>query len=275
MSSGDRDFENKVAIITGAQQGIGLETAKHFAARGASVVMADLPGSVVADAAAEVTKLGEVRHCHVDIADETSVKRLLEFTLDNFGRLDILDNNAARQGLAQDDKVLGMDPELWDSVFAVNARGTMLMCKHGIDAMLKSGGGAIVNISSGTSLAGQVYQTAYACSKAAINTLTKYVATQYGKQGIRCNAIALGLVMTESLARGMPEVFQQLYVDNKLVPRLGKPGDIAEMVAFLSSDKAQWITGQVYSVDGGFFAHGPQMAGELKLMAETGEQVGT
>jgi NAD(P)-dependent dehydrogenase (short-subunit alcohol dehydrogenase family) len=275
MNSTARDFDNKVVIITGAQQGIGLETAKHFCANGARVVMADLPGSVIAESAAQVASLGEVRHCHVDIASEQSVKSLVEFTLDHFGRLDILDNNAARQGLAQDDKVLDMDPDVWDSVFAVNTRGTMLMCKHGIKAMLATGGGSIVNISSGTSLAGQVYQTAYACSKAAVNALTMYVATQYGKQGIRCNAIALGLVMTEALARGMPEDFQQLYIDNKLVPRLGKPKDIAEMVGFLSSDRAQWITGQVYSVDGGFFAHGPQMAGELELMAQTGEHVGS
>jgi NAD(P)-dependent dehydrogenase (short-subunit alcohol dehydrogenase family) len=275
MNSTARDFDNKVVIITGAQQGIGLETAKHFCANGAKVVMADLPGSIIAESAAQVASLGEVRHCHVDISSEQSVRSLVEFTLDTFGRLDILDNNAARQGLAEDDKVLEMDPDLWDSVFAVNGRGTMLMCKHAIGAMLKSGGGSIVNLSSGTSLAGQVYQTAYGCSKAAVNALTMYVATQYGSQGIRCNAIALGLVKTEALAKGMPEVLQQVYTDHKLVPRLGSPKDIAEMVGFLSSDRAQWITGQVYSVDGGYFAHGPQVADELKLMAQTGAHVGS
>ena len=275
MNEGSSEFENKVVIITGAQRGIGLETAKHFASNGAKVVMADLPGSVISEAAAEVASLGDVRHCDVDISDENSVKSLLEFTLDNFGRLDILDNNAARQGLAEDNKIIDMDPDVWDSVFAVNARGTMLMCKHGIKAMIQTGGGAIVNISSGTSLFGQVYQSAYACSKGAINTLTKFVATQYGSQGIRCNAIALGLVKTESLAKGMPELFQQLYIDNKLVPRLGRPNDIAEMIGFLCSDRAAWITGQVYSIDGGFFAHSPQMVEELKLMAQSGEIIGS
>ena len=94
----------------------------------------------------------------------------------------MVDNNAARHGEAGDGLIGDMEPDAWDSIFAVNARGTMLMCKHAVNAMLPTGGGAIINISSGTSLAGQVYQSAYACSKGAINTLTRYVATQYGTQ---------------------------------------------------------------------------------------------
>src|SRR5690554_1388046 len=219
-----RDVEGKVIVISGAQRGVGLATAKRLASGGAKVVIADLPGLDLSDSAAQVA------HHAVDIADESSVKALMEFALDTFGRIDALDNNAARQGLAADTDVLNADPALWDEVFAVNVRGTMLMSKHGIAAMLKSGGGSIVNISSGTALAGHLYQTAYACSKGAINTLTRYIATQYGDQGIRCNTISLGLIMTERLAETMPQPMQDMFIGHKLVPRLGKPEDIAEKI---------------------------------------------
>ncbi|HLS98361.1 MAG: SDR family oxidoreductase [Porticoccaceae bacterium] len=270
-----RDVEGKVVIISGAQRGVGLATAKRLASGGARVVIADLPGLDMTDAAAQVAQYGEVAHGSVDIADESSVKALMEFTLDTFGRIDALDNNAARQGLMNDVDVLTMDVDVWDSVFAVNARGTMLMCKHAIAAMLKTGGGAIVNISSGTALAGHLYQTAYACSKGAINTLTKYIATQYGDRGIRCNTISLGLIKTERLAETMPLPMQEMFISHKLVPRLGKPEDIAEMVAFLVSDRSQWITGQTYCVDGGIQAKGSQVTDERRMMRDMGFGIGS
>jgi NAD(P)-dependent dehydrogenase (short-subunit alcohol dehydrogenase family) len=272
-NKGQGELENKVAIVTGAQQGIGLATASRLAANGAKVVLADLPGSRIEEAAQKASEKGDAVARHVDITDEQSVRELVEFTRDTWGGLDILDNNAARQGLAGDTDILSMDPDVWDSIFAVNARGTMLMCKHAIAAMTRNGG-SIINISSGTSLAGQLYQSAYACSKGTINTLTKYIATQYGDQGIRCNAIAVGLVKTEMLKKAMPESYQQLMVDQKLAGRLGDPDDIAQMVSFLASDRASWITGQIYSVDGGYFAHGPQVSAEKKMMAQSSEGVG-
>lgn len=269
-----RDLDNKVALITGAQRGVGLATAIRLARGGAKVVMADLPNVDIASAAATVAQHGEVSHHGVDIADEASVKDLIAFTLDTYGRLDILDNNAARQGLREDVDVLSMEQAVWDSVFAVNARGTMLMCKHGIAAMSQSGGGSIINISSGTALAGNLYQTAYACTKGAINTLTKYIATQYASVGIRCNALALGLIETEKLKESLPQEMRDLYTSYKLIPRLGKPEDIAEMVAFLGSDRTPWITGQIYGVDGGFFAKAPQVTGEVKMMQDMQLSVG-
>jgi NAD(P)-dependent dehydrogenase (short-subunit alcohol dehydrogenase family) len=167
-----------------------------------------------------------------------------------------------------------MDVEEWDKVFAINSRGTMLMCKHVIPVMIANGGGSIINISSGTALAANMYQTAYGCSKAAINTMTKYIATQYGAQGVRCNAISAGLIKTEKLAASMPEPMQEVYRGAKLIPRLGKPEDIAEMVAFLGSDRSQWVTGQVYAVDGGFLAQSPQLQAEKALMAQMQLAVG-
>ncbi|GLU37352.1 SDR family oxidoreductase [Pseudomonas sp. NBRC 100443] len=262
------ELQGKTAIVTGAVRGIGLETVKHLAAAGANVVLAANARTSLDEALAQAREWGTVEGFNLDISNEDSVKALYAFTLDKFGRVDILDNNAALQGLPQDSDLLSMSQDVWDSVFAVNARGTMLMCKHAVSAMLETGGGSIINISSGTATAGQLYQTAYACSKGAIQTLTRYIATQYGEQGIRCNAIAVGLVQTEKLAEGLPKPFQDMIVENKLIRRLGTGADIAEMVVFLASGRSSWITGQIYAVDGGFFAHSPHLQGERQLMAQ-------
>ena len=267
MTTGS-EMEGKVAIVTGSHRGIGLQTAKLLADNGAKVVLADLPGTPVEESAASVGDSSRVAHRHVDISDEASVRELIAFTVDTFGRLDALDNNAARQGLEGDRDVLNMEVELWDSVFAVNARGDMLMCKHAIPAMIENGGGSIVNISSGTALSAHEAFTAYACTKGAIETLTRHVATQYGAQGIRCNAVSPGLIGTEMLRSTMPPLFQNAVVEQKLVGRLGEPLDIAQAVLFLLSDRSSFITGQVIQVDGGMLAHSPSMLGERKALAE-------
>lgn len=269
-----RDVENKVAIVTGGHRGIGLSTAKRLASGGAKVIIADLEGVDLDGALKQVAELGEATVCPVDIASEASVKELIVFAQDTYGRIDILDNNAAYAGSATDVDVVTMDVDEWDKVFAINGRGTMLMCKHVIPAMIANGGGSIINISSGTAMAANLYQTAYGCSKAAVNTMTKYIATQYGSQGVRCNAIGAGLIRTEKLAATMPEPMQEVYRNAKLIPRLGRPEDIAEMVAFLGSDRSQWITGQVYAVDGGFLAQSPQLQTEKALLAQMHMSVG-
>ena len=257
------ELAGKVAIVTGAARGIGAETAKRLAGAGASVMLADLPGTTLpesADAAGGA-------HQTVDISDEALVEVLIAKTVETFGRLDIVVNNAARQGQAEDADVMNQQVDIWDSVFAVNARGTMLMCKHALKPMLAGGGGSIVNISSGTASAGDFFSTAYACTKAAISTLTKYVATQYAEGGIRCNAIAPGLINTPALQAGLPEPIRDVLVQNKLSGRLGQPADIAEMILFLVSERSSFITGQVLHVDGGFFAHLPSTVGVRQALA--------
>jgi NAD(P)-dependent dehydrogenase (short-subunit alcohol dehydrogenase family) len=204
----------------------------------------------------------------VDISDESAVEALIAFAVERFGRLDVVDNNAARQALPGDTLIATMDVELWDSVFAVNARGTMLMCKHAIPAMAANGGGAIVNIASGTATAGDDFASAYACTKAAIITLTRYVATQCAHQGIRCNAISPGLIRTPTLEGALPEAARDVFVAHKLAGRLGEPRDIAELVLFLASDRSSFITGQVVAADGGFFAHLPSVPALRSLMAQ-------
>jgi NAD(P)-dependent dehydrogenase (short-subunit alcohol dehydrogenase family) len=271
MPNSAQELSGKVAIVTGSARGIGLETATLLAGAGASVVLADLPGTALEEAAAQVGATGAtVGHHVVDIADEAAVRALVAYTTDTFGRLDVLVNNAARQGLVEDADVMTQDVDIWDSVFAVNARGTMLMCKHSLAPMMKDGGGSIVNLSSGTATAGDFFATAYACTKGAISTLTKYVATQYAEGGIRCNAIAPGLVNTPALQAGMPKPMQDIFVQSKLAGRLGEPRDVAEMALFLASERSSFITGQVLHVDGGFFAHLPSTVAVRQAMAAMG-----
>ncbi len=258
MTDAAQDLNGKVALISGGAGAIGLATARRLATGAARVVIADLPGSGAEKLAAALREEGlDVAACALDLADEASIEAAIGYTMRTFGRLDVLDNNAALKGLAEDGDVMSMSAQIWDRVMQVNARGTMLMCKHALPAMIAGGGGSIINIGSGTSLAGDVFQTAYAVSKGAINTLTRYVATQYGGEGVRCNALLVGSVLTPPMQRVLPEPMRAIIAAHKLAGRLGTPQDIAEMVAFLASDRSAWITGQTWSVDGGFFAHLP------------------
>lgn len=272
MTNTTKNLTGKVAIVTGAGGGIGAVTSRLLAERGASVVLAGPAGTGIEATTEKLAADGlVVRPCEVDISKEDSVKALMQFTREQFGRLDILDNNAALQGLPGDLDVMTMDVDVWDSVQAVNGRGTMLMCKHAVALMIENDGGSIINISSGTAAAGDFQSTAYAASKGAINTLTRYVATQYGAQGVRCNAVALGLVKTPALDAGMPEAFQAVFAANKLSGRLGKPEDIASIVAFLASDESSWISGQVLPVDSGFYAHVPTTVGVAELVKKSAQ----
>jgi NAD(P)-dependent dehydrogenase (short-subunit alcohol dehydrogenase family) len=232
-------------------------------------VLADLDDSALAQTTRDLTALGLPVACHpTDISDEHSVQSLIRFTREKFGRLDILDNNAATQGQPEDSEVASLSVELWDYIMGVNARGTMLMCKHSVPLMIAGGGGSIINISSGTSVAGDFFATAYAASKGAINTLTRYVATQYGDRGIRCNALILGLIETPRLQSVMPPPLREVFREHKLVQRLGTALDVARMVAFLASEQSSFITGQLLPVDGGFYAHTPTTVGFRKALEQ-------
>jgi NAD(P)-dependent dehydrogenase (short-subunit alcohol dehydrogenase family) len=260
MSEGKDSLRGKVAFISGGAGAIGSATAQRLAQDGARVIIGDLPGSNLREVADGLQQQGlDIAAQELDLEREESIRSAIELIARNYGRLDILDNNAALKGLKEDRGVIGMSSDLWDRVMTVNARGTMLMCKYALPVMIGGGGGSIINISSGTSVAGDLYATAYAVSKGAINTLTYYVAAQHGHQGIRCNGLIVGSVVTPAMQRVLPEPMREILRSHKLAGRLGQPQDIAEVVAFLASDRSAWITGQLWSIDGGFFAHIPTM----------------
>lgn len=271
MKDRNKELEGKVAIVTGsgAAGGIGFVTARVLAEAGATVVLTGRRIGELTELTDSLKDKGlSVAQHLVDIADEKSVADLLNFTKKTFGRLDTLVNNAALTSSHEDRDVATMSVEVWDQSFASTARGTMLMCKHSLPLLIEAGGGSIVNLSSGTSLAGDMQYTAYACTKGAINTLTLYIATQYGPKQVRCNALAVGLVRTTRLDELMPQPMKDLFTANHIIGRLGELDDVAEIIRFLASDHAAWITGQVMGIDGGFYAHVPTTVGLMELMAK-------
>jgi NAD(P)-dependent dehydrogenase (short-subunit alcohol dehydrogenase family) len=234
-----RRLEGKVAVITGGAGGLGSATAERFASEGATVVIADIVDGPAQEVA---TRLGNGSiGLHFDCGDPASIEAGIEETVRRFGKIDILFNNAAA--------VLVMN---------INVRGVMLGCKYAIPHMERNGGGSIINTASDSGLAGDNIRIAYGTSKAAVIGLTKYVAAQHGRQGIRCNAILPGPIMNSNLAQ-FPDLVERIS-RQALTPRIGKPADIAAMAAFLAADESEYITGQAYSVDGGHLAHQPQMA---------------
>ena len=258
MSSGQ--LEGKVAIITGAGGGIGRITALVLAREGACVTVAEINESLGQETVAQVTHAGgQALFVRTDISQEADVRAMVAATVAAFGGLDILVNNAAA-GSPKDQDILSMDVEVWDYVMLVNTRGPMLGCKHAIPAMLKRGGGAIINMASGSALTGQLGLPAYAAAKAATISLTRSVATLYGQQGIRCNAIAPGLIMHARLAPVFPMEHMQIDAENVLTPYQGTADDIARAIVFLASDNARFINAHDLPVDGGLLAHTPTFA---------------
>jgi NAD(P)-dependent dehydrogenase (short-subunit alcohol dehydrogenase family) len=246
-----------VAIITGAGSGIGRGTANILASRGARIVVADIDGARAAVVAGEIRAAGgEAVEVTVDVAEEGQVKAMVEAAMDVFGRLDVLDNNAAITSgdhFSGDVDVVRMDVDVWDRTMAVNVRGQMLSCKHAVPAMIADGGGSIILTSSGSALHGSMSGTAYGTSKAAILGLNKYVAAQYGRDGVRCNALIPSAASPEGRPPNLPDrVLKGVATLNlNLLGRRGTPDDIGRAVAFLASDDASWITGEVLYVNGG------------------------
>jgi len=249
-------LDGKVAIITGGAGGIGGATARLMSARGAKVAVAD----IAADRAeALADELDGAIAISLDLENEASTTAMVEQAVQHFGRLDILHNNAALLGpeIAQNDgNVEDMDTALWDRTFAVNVRGTMVACRSALRHLRKTRGN-IVNTVSNLALQGHMIQAAYSSSKAALIQLTRAIAASHGKAGIRCNAVAPGMTMTPALREAFPPPLRKAVEDETLRDQLGIAEDIAEAAAFLASDAARNITGEVLVCDGGCAAHVP------------------
>ncbi|MGX2992782.1 glucose 1-dehydrogenase [Streptomyces sp. JNUCC 64] len=253
------DLRHKVAVVTGGGSGIGRATATVLAERGAAVVVADIDGAAAGAVAAALTARGLAAvPVTADVGDEEQIRRMTDTAVDAFGGLDILHNNAALLSpdvLGRDRQITDIDGELFARVLRVNVLGYTLAAKHAIPHMIARGGGVVVNTSSAAGILAELVRPMYGTSKAAILGLTRSIATQYGKRGVRAVGVAPGVVLTPALARNLTPEQQRELARHTLTPRVGVPEDVACLVAFLVSDEAGYITGTTISVDGGFTAH--------------------
>ena len=240
----------KVALVTGAAQGIGKAVALLLARHGADIVVSDINLEKAEETAKEIESIGQkAMAIKVNVASLNDVERMVEAVLKKFGKIDILINNA---GITRDKLILRMTEEDWDIVLNVNLKGTFNCTKAVVRHMAKQRSGKIVSIASVVGEMGNAGQVNYAASKAGVIGLTKTIAREFAKRGINVNAIAPGYIetpMTEVLSDKVKEELKRLIP----MERLGKPEDVAEAVLFLVSEESNYITGQVLNVNGGIY----------------------
>jgi NAD(P)-dependent dehydrogenase (short-subunit alcohol dehydrogenase family) len=253
-----RGLQGKVAVIAGGGTGIGAATAQRLAEEGVAVAIGDINIDAAQAVAARIVAAGgKAIAVKFDVSDDASVKALVAAAVETYGGIDLMHANAADLSLClSDTDAVDVSLDLFDRTIEVNLRGQLLCTRHAIPALLKRGGGAIVYTSSGAAYVGEPVRVSYAISKSGINALMRHVASRWGKDGIRSNAIAPGLVMTDNALQNMPKETQDHMIEIGRSPRLGRPADIASMVAMLMSDDGDWINGQVLSVDGGITMRG-------------------
>jgi NAD(P)-dependent dehydrogenase (short-subunit alcohol dehydrogenase family) len=269
------DFVGRVAIITGAAdaKGQGAATARELSARGAAVVLCDVDEVEVEARAREIRETGgQAVAMRADVRDESQVKSLIMLAMSEYGRLDILHSQAADLRLLAepgDPDITQVTVALWREQFETIVLGSMLACKYAIPAMLQSGGGSIICTTSMSGSMGEPNLTVYGSAKAAVNQLVRSVAAQWGKQGIRCNAVAPGLVLSQPGLDIGPDLIDQ-YERHCSTPTVGTPRDVALIVAFLASDSSRMINGEVIHADGGFTSHSPMLADQMAGGASVG-----
>jgi NAD(P)-dependent dehydrogenase (short-subunit alcohol dehydrogenase family) len=244
----------KVAIITGAGSGMGRVAAQLFAAQGSRVVVAEF-GEAAGNETMQLVRDdgGDATFVRTDVATEEGARRMVDHAMSEYGRLDVLYNNAGVMPEA-DHSVVDTDVDTWDQVMAVNVRGVFLGCKHAIPRMVEAGGGSIINIASFVALIGcSVPQDAYTASKGAVLSLTRSLAVQFGPQGIRTNAICPGPVETPLLMDWLvkDEEAKRVRLARNPTGRFGKPEEIVNLAVYLASDESRWTNGASLVVDGG------------------------
>jgi NAD(P)-dependent dehydrogenase (short-subunit alcohol dehydrogenase family) len=255
-----KGLPGKSAVVAGGGQGMGAAVARRLASEGSRVVVGDLREERAKSVVAEIEQAGGTAVARqFDISDQASVQALIAHAVASFGGLDLLANVAANVGpgaaIGRDTDIVDESVDTWHETLAVNVTGYMLSCRHAIPEMLKRGGGAIVNISSGASVIGGTTMAAYGVSKAGVESLTRHIVGRWQPEGIRANAIAPGLIHTPTADRwftdhhGMTK--GQMDESASLLHRAGAPEEIAAAVAFLLSDECPFLTGQVIAVNGG------------------------
>ena len=246
-------LDGKVAVITGAAGGIGREAAVLFSEEGASVCVADVSAEAGGEAAAACR---EAFFQQVDVTDPASVEAMYAATVERYGGVDVLYNNAGIMP-ADDASVLETEPEAWDRVLDVNAKGVYLCCRLGIPRLLERGGGSVINVASFVALVGAATsQIAYTASKGAVLSLTRELAVEFARRGVRVNALCPGPVETPMLMRLFaddPAAYERRRVHLPM-GRLAKAREIALGALFLASDESSYVTGSTFLVDGGLTA---------------------
>ena len=243
-------FENKVVVITGAGRGIGYALAERFAAEGATVVIAEID-TERGNAAAE--RLG-AQFVRTDVSDHESVRRAVDAVVSRHGRIDVWINNA---GVAHKAPAVDLDVAGWEADIGVMLSGTFYCAKYAGQVMIAQGSGCMVNVSSVNGLFAQKARAGYCSAKAGINMLTKVLASEWGEHGIRVNAVAPGVVMTDLVQQGIDQgiVTEEQYRGRIPMGHLGELNDVVEAALFLASDEASFITGEIMRVDGGWTAY--------------------
>lgn len=259
----------KVALVTGGASGIGLSAATLMAREGAKVVIADF-NIDAANAEAEKIKAegGEAVGFMLDASKAESIEAAVEFTVSQYGTITVLFNNVGLTNLQKDLDVVNMDLDEWDRLMNVNLKSVLLGSRYAIPHMIKAGGGSIINTASMAAFASDSMRTAYGTSKAGVVNLTRYIASQYGKDKIRCNGVAPGLILTPAAKRNMTQPVLDIFGKYNALPYHGEADDIGNTVLFLASDESKFITGQTIEVEGGHYIGNPSMADFKQLMAE-------
>jgi NAD(P)-dependent dehydrogenase (short-subunit alcohol dehydrogenase family) len=246
-------LDGKVCVITGAGGGMGREAALAFSEEGAQVCAADVDGDAAEQTARDTRAAFAVQ---VDVADEDSVRSMYAQTVERYGGIDVLYNNAGISP-ADDASILETDLEAWERVQAVNTRGVYLCCKHGIPALLDRGGGSVINVASFVALVGAATsQISYTASKGAVLSLSRELAVQFARQGIRVNALCPGPVETPLLMRIFgddPAAYERRRIHLPM-GRLAKPREVVNAALFLASDESSYVNGTTFLVDGGLAA---------------------
>jgi 3-oxoacyl-[acyl-carrier protein] reductase len=244
------DLKDKVAVVTGAGQGIGRTIALSLAAQGADIIVSDINEESLHSAGLEIEKLGRnALSVKMDVSILSQCEDMIQQALDRFGKVDILVNNA---GITRDIVLLRMKEEQWDQVMQVNLKGTFNCTKAVIRSMFKKKYGRIVNISSVTGAMGNAGQVNYSASKAAVMGFSRAVAREYAHCGITVNAVAPGFIQT-AMTDAIPEKDREAMIAQIPAKKLGTPQDVANTVCYLASDLAGYITGQVIHINGGLY----------------------
>lgn len=241
-------MEGKTALVTGASRGIGRAIAKEFAAQGAKVALCARSVDALQALAAEIEDAGGAAAVFaLDVSDSDSVKGVVDAVTERFGGLDVLVNNA---GITRDGLLARMKDDAWDDVLNTNLRGAFYLTRAAAKTMMRQRSGKIINISSVVGLTGNAGQANYAASKAGLIGMTRSVAKELGSRNIQVNAIAPGFIVTD-MTDSLPEALKEQLLKQIPLGRMGQPEEIANVAAFLASDRSDYITGQVIAVCGG------------------------